>query len=94
MEEKKPVIIHGHPALLKWEPPRAHTLNATQFTALTAICDTYIPSLPPPGDSFPIVQGVTREDAARFFKLKASDEDVIDNVRSTASLTIRCFLIF
>jgi len=77
---EKPLTIHGHPALLKWTPPRAHALNASQFAALTAICDAYIPSLPPP-ENYATMQGVTPEDVAEFFKLKASDEDIIDVVR-------------
>lgn len=81
MAKRKSVIIHGHPALLQWTPPRTHALNATQFEAITAICDAYIPSLPPPDESCPsVLQGVKPEDVATFFKLKASDVDIIDIV--------------
>lgn len=88
MSKKKPVIIHGHPALLKWTPPRTHKLNATQFAALTAICDAYIPSLPPP-ENAAIMHDVNAEDVAEFFKLKASDEDIIDVVRFHVTATQR-----
>lgn len=91
---KKPVIIHGHPALLKWTPPRTHALNATQFEALTAISDAFIPSLPPPfkdGEPYATIQGVTPEDVARFFKLKASDEDIVDVVRFRHRKLVRTY---
>jgi len=75
--------IHGHPELLEWTPPRAHEFTPRQFEALTAICDAFVPSLPPPdglqnGD---LASGVTAADVSRFYKLKPSDEDVIDVVR-------------
>lgn len=88
MSKKKPVTIHGHPALLKWTPPRTHTLNATQFAALTAICDAYIPSLPPPEKDI-IMHDVNPEDAAEFFKIKASDEDIIDVVAAILPILMR-----
>ena len=77
-------VIHAHPALLKWTP-RNHTLKPLQLEALSAISDTFVPSLPPPfedGENYePVCKGVTAEDVARFYKLKSSDEDVVDSVR-------------
>ncbi|KAG0612420.1 hypothetical protein M758_6G026300 [Ceratodon purpureus] len=86
-------VIHAHPSLLKWTPPRKHTLNPAQFEALTAICDTVVPSLAPPfqdGKTYvPMCQGVMAEDVARFYELKASDEDVIDVCAAALLLLMR-----
>lgn len=74
--------IHGHPALLKWSPPRNHRFSPAQLEALAAICDAFVPSLPPPSfENVDLLRGVTQADVTRFYKLKPSDEDVIDVVR-------------
>lgn len=87
-DRNKPVV-HGHPALLRWTPPRNHNLSPTQFESLKSIADTFVPSLPPPfkaGEEFELMPGVTAEDVARFYKLKASDEDIINVVRFVMNL--------
>lgn len=89
-EEKRKQQLQGHPWLSTWRPSRLHHFTAIQFEVLTAICDTIIPSLPPPifkdgQEEFQSAPGVSKDDIRKFYALKASDEGVIDVVSSPHS---------
>lgn len=86
IDEKKiaKLVLHAHPSLLRWAPPCKHNFTPAQFEALKAVCDTIVPSLPPPfkdGEAFELMRGVTAEDVARFYEANASDEGVAEVVR-------------
>ncbi|KAG0588491.1 hypothetical protein KC19_2G246700 [Ceratodon purpureus] len=91
MSERSSGLV-GHPSLLEWSPPRVHRFSPAELESLTAICDTIVPSLPPPfrdGEKAELMRGVTVEDVTRFYKLKASDEDVIDAIAAALGCLAR-----
>ena len=89
-DAKRKQQLQGHPLLTTWTPNRTHHFTAVQFEVLTAICDTIIPSLPPPifedgEEKFQCAPGVSKDDISKFYALKASDEGIIDVVSSPHS---------
>ncbi|XP_024394337.1 long-chain-alcohol oxidase FAO4A [Physcomitrium patens] len=94
IDEKKiaKLVLHAHPSLLRWAPPCKHNFTPAQFEALKAVCDTIVPSLPPPfkdGEAFELMRGVTAEDVARFYEANASDEGVAEVVAASLEVLVR-----
>jgi hypothetical protein len=80
----------GHPSLSTWNPPLHHNFSPKQMQVLTCLCDTLVPSIPPPplhllddetnhcSSIFKSSLGIQRnlQDVNDFYKLSASDAGI------------------
>eukprot|EP01018_Ginkgo_biloba_P016890 Gb_39870 [translate_table: standard] len=73
----------GHPLLRGGRPPYPHTLSEAQMEALTAICDTLIPSIDPPmepGNGQRGGNAVSSRKVEEFYRLSGAEYGVPEHI--------------